>query len=105
MLIDNCAAVSIGSSKLMKLIKALVKDSNCRVITADGSITSVNGVVVAKFRVGSQEYVIRILLEEFLELGGLSSVAAHPDQSNHGSEYGLPCLVETVGETSVDRPY
>ena len=61
-LVDNCAAVSIGSSKMMKLIKALVENSDVRVITADGTITSVDDVVEAKFRIGSKDYIVRFQL-------------------------------------------
>ena len=61
-LVDNCAAVSIGSSKMMQLIKAIIENSDVRVITADGTITSVDGVVEAKFRIGSKDYIVRFQL-------------------------------------------
>ena len=44
-LIDSCAAVSIGIAEFAKLFKVLIRDSACRLITADGNVTPSGGSV------------------------------------------------------------
>ena len=44
-LIDSCAAVSVNIAEFAKLFRVLIRNSACRLITADGNITPSDGTV------------------------------------------------------------
>ena len=53
LLVDNCAAVSIGPAEFAEIFNLLVKESNCSIICADGNKTRTKGLLEARLYDGT----------------------------------------------------